>query len=128
MIVDPGAFCTIVFLIHHHYARYSDRLLENSRLTKEAQLWTRWLTLLGPKLQKLKPKKTGLKPFVVQPATKIRRYELHFDMVTSPICKRASWPLRLRRYKARQSGTSQGEKKAATAGIRIWFGVTRRVK
>ena len=28
MIVDPGAFCTVVFLIHHHYARYSDRLLE----------------------------------------------------------------------------------------------------
>jgi hypothetical protein len=31
MIVNPGAFCAVVFFVHRHYLRYSDRLLATDR-------------------------------------------------------------------------------------------------
>ncbi len=32
MIVDPGAFYTIVFFVHHFYSGYFDRLLETDKM------------------------------------------------------------------------------------------------
>ena len=29
MIVDPGAFCAVVFFVERHYLGYSDKLLES---------------------------------------------------------------------------------------------------
>jgi hypothetical protein len=49
MIVDPGAFCTVVFLVHRHYTTYSDRLLgtrKKERLDIAANLFFLFSVLL----------------------------------------------------------------------------------